>query len=185
MTDPRICGRKSTTSRTWVGIHDADSGRRIHGHCAIGGPEGLRTVHFPIRSGGSAPSAIYVSLTDRETRRTVRSSPVKVPQQVTVHYTAAESANIDFAARYWGRPRHNVQQNGVMAIRFIHGVAGTTGSAPLRPRPEVSGPVSYRSWWTSEDRRALDWVSDYYDLTYAETHKLGTAVMVFFAALDQ
>ncbi len=36
-------------------FHDADSGRRIHGHCAIGGPEGLRTVHFPIRSRGIGP----------------------------------------------------------------------------------------------------------------------------------
>jgi hypothetical protein len=128
-----------------------------------------------------------VTLTDRQTKRTVRSNTVRIPpiSEVTARYTTAERANMDVAARHWGIRRHELQKSGVMATRFIHGVAGTTGSSPLRPRPDVSGPVSYTSHWAPEEQHALDWVSDYYDLTYAETHKLGTAVMVFFAALDQ
>ena len=31
----------------------------------------------------------------------------------------------------------------------------------------------------------LDWVDRCYDLSYAQTQKLGTVLMVFFAALEQ
>ena len=181
------CGRNTKASRTWVDIYDADSGRRVYGYCALNKPEGLRNMGFAVRSGEQAPSQIYVRMTDRQTGRVVTSSAVRIPpiSQVTTAYTAAEHANLEFAARHWGIPRGQVQKSGVMAVRFIHGIAGTTGSDPLRPRPDVSGPHSYTSQWAPDEQAALDWVSDYYDLTYAETHKLGTAVMVFFAALDQ
>ncbi len=180
------CGRNTKASRTWVHIYNASTNDRIYGYCALGEPEDLRDISYGIKSGQQAPSAIYVRMTDRQTGRTVTSNTVRIPvSQVTARYTAAENANIDFAARHWGISRDQVQKSGVMATRFIHGIAGTTGSAPLRPRPDVSGPVSYTSNWAPDELQALDWVSDYYDLSYAETHKLGTAVMVFFAALDQ
>ena len=181
------CGRNAKASRTWVDIYNAVNGHRIYGYCAIGKPEGLRDISFAVKSGEQAPSHIYVRLTDRQTRRTVTSSTVRIPpiSEVTARYTTAERANMDVAARHWGIRRHELQKSGVMAVRFIHGIAGTTGSSPLRPRPEVSGPISYTSHWAPDEQHALDWVSDYYDLSYAETHKLGTAVMVFFAALDR
>lgn len=181
------CGRNTKASRTWVHIYNATTRARIYGYCALNKPEGLRNMQFAVKSGEQAPSAIYVRMTDRQTGRTVTSNTVRIPpiSRVTARYTAAENANIHFAARHWGIAPDQVQKSGVMATRFIHGIAGTTGSAPLRPRPEVSGPVSYTSNWAPDEQHALDWVSDYYDLTYAETHKLGTAVMVFFAALDQ
>ncbi|MFA9565595.1 MAG: hypothetical protein ACERLM_12935 [Acidimicrobiales bacterium] len=49
----------------------------------------------------------------------------------------------------------------------------------------MDGPVSHYSDWTADDRHALEWVSDYHDLTYAETQKLGAAVMVYVAAVAQ
>ena len=181
------CGRNTKASRTWVRIYNASTHARIYGYCALNKPEALRDISFAVTSGEQAPSGIYVRMTDRQTGRTVRSSTVRISpiSQVTARYTAAENANIDFAARHWGISRDQVQKSGVMATRFIHGIAGTTGSDPLRPRPDVTGPVSYTSVWAPDEQHALDWVSDYYDLSYAETHKLGTAVMVFFAALDQ
>ncbi len=180
------CGRNAKSSRTWVRIYDADTGRRIYGYCAIGEPKDLRNMSFAVKRGEQAPARIYVRMTDRQTGRSVASSPVRIPliSRTTARYTAAEHANIQFAAQHWGISVDDVQKNGVMATRFIHGIAGTTGSDPLRPRPEVSGPVSYTSVWAADEQGALDWVSEYYDLTYAETHKLGTAVMVFFAILD-
>ena len=176
-----------TWSRTRVDIYSAVSDRRITGFCAMDEPQHLRSIRFALKSGEHAPHGIYVRLTDHQTGRVVTSNSVRIPpmSQVTARYTAAENANIDVAARHWGIHQSQVQKQGVMAIRYIHGVAGTTGADPLRPRPEVSGPVSYTSLWKPADQDIVAWVSDYYDLTYAETHKLGTAVMVFFAALDQ
>ncbi len=59
------------------------------------------------------------------------------------------------------------------------------GIGPTAPAARCRLARSAQSRWADDELPALDWVSDYYDLTYAETHKLGTAVMVFFAALDQ
>ncbi len=175
--------------RTRVQLYDADTGRRLRGgqFCAIGTPEGLRDLSFIEPIGHAAPARINVVITDQRTRRTVSSLPVAIPpmSEVTTAYTQAEHANLIFAARHWGIPRDQLQKTGIMALRFIHGIAGTTGSDPLRPRPDVSGPVSYTSVWTTDERHALDWLSQYYDLTFAETHKLGTTLMVFFAALDR
>lgn len=102
---------------------------------------------------------------------------------VTTSYTAEEHARLVAAAEFWGIPQEEFQKFGVQALRFIHGLSGTTGSDPLRPRPAIDGAVSYTSQWTTVDRAALDWVSGYYDLGHAETQKLGSAVLIFFAAL--
>ena len=135
------CGRNTKASRTWVDIYDAVNGHRIYGYCAIGKPEGLRDIQFAVKSGEQAPARIYVRMTDRLTRRTVTSDVVRIPvSRVSASYTFAEGANIDFAAEHWGISHDDVQKNGVMAVRFIHGVAGTTGSAPLRPA------ARYRDW---------------------------------------
>lgn len=103
--------------------------------------------------------------------------------EVTTSYTAAEHARLLAAAEFWGIPADEFQKFGVQALRFIHGLSGTTGTDPLRPRPEVTGPVSYTSEWAPDEAAALDWVSDHYDLSDSETQKLGASVLIFFAAL--
>ena len=95
------CGRRNPkAARTRVHVYDADSGRRIYGYCVIKKPEQLRDISFAVKSGQPAPSRIYVRMTDRQTGRVVASDPVSIPpiSQVTARYTAAENANIDFAA---------------------------------------------------------------------------------------
>ena len=98
-------------------------------------------------------------------------------------YTETEQSHLEFAADYWDIPVGEIQKAGVMAIRYINGLAGTTGSNPLRPRPTSDGPTGYSSDWAPVERRALDWVSHHHELSYSETQKLGAIVMIYVAAV--
>ena len=98
-------------------------------------------------------------------------------------YTETEQSHLEFAADYWDIPVGEIQKAGVMAIRYINGLAGTTGSNPLRPRPTSDGPTGYSSDWAPDERRALDWVSHHHELSYSETQKLGAIVMIYVAAV--
>ena len=180
------CGTDPNATRLSAEILNASTGGRLRRLCAIDAPEGLREAVFTVTPGAIPPPAVVVRLTDRQTGRVATSDPVAIPpvSHVVTSYTRAEHSNLVAAAEHWGVQRCVLQKSGVMATRFIHGVAGTTGTAPLRPRPATEGPIGCASSWTPDDRHALEWVSDYYDLTYAEAQKLGAAVMVFFAALD-
>ena len=91
-------------------------------------------------------------------------SPHALPK-LFLFVSDGEPANLTAAAQYWDIPVREVQKAGVMAIRYIHCVAGTTVSRTLRRRPSMDGPVSHYSDWTADDRHALEWVSDYHDLT--------------------
>ncbi len=173
------------TFRTWVDILDGDTGRLHYRYCGMGTPIGLSELTLYAYKGHPIPERIAVRLIDNATNRTVVSDPVDLPRflRVGTAYTTAERANLEFAAGYWDIPVHEVQKAGVMAIRYLHGASGTTGSKPLRPRPNVQGRVTFTSDWYPDERHALDWVSEYHDLTLAETQKLGAAVMIYVAAV--
>ena len=180
----------NTRFRTWVDILDGDTGRLHFRYCGMGTPIGLSKLTLFPHKGHPIPRRVAVRLIDNVTNRVVVSDPVDLPRflRVGTGYTTAERANLEFAAEYWDIPVHEVQKAGVMAIRYLHGVSGTTGSKPLRPRPDVDrsayGRVTYTSDWYPDERHALDWVSGYHDLTLAETQKLGAAVMIYVAAVS-
>lgn len=60
------CGKNTKSSRTWVDLFD-QSGKRLHGFCALGKPEALSTIWFAIPSDIVPPSWIYIQMHDRKT----------------------------------------------------------------------------------------------------------------------
>ena len=179
----------NTRFRTWVDILDGATGRLHFRYCGMNGPIGLSKLTLFPHKGHPIPRRVAVRLIDNATNRVVVSDPVDLPRflRVGTGYTTAERANLEFAAEYWDIPVDEVQKAGVMAIRYLHGVSGTTGSKPLRPRPDAERRVylrvTYTSDWYPDEQHALDWVSNYHDLTLAETQKLGAAVMIYVAAI--
>lgn len=182
--DP-ACGGFSNPSRTRVDILDGEGGV-LDQYCSST-PRGLASFTPNVANGSPIPERIAVRLVDSATDRVVVSRPIVVPQQISrvrTRYGEAEVAHLEFAADFWKVEVWEVQQAGVMAIRYIHGVAGTTGSKPLRPRPAMAGRgETYASDWATEQLHALEWVSEYHDLTYAETQKLGALVMIYVAVV--
>lgn len=67
------CGLNTSSSRTWIQIHDA-KGRRIYGFCALRGASGLRGIWFSVPRGEQAPEGITVEVWDRLCDRRVRSN---------------------------------------------------------------------------------------------------------------
>lgn len=129
------CGEAGNKFRTWVDILDGSDGRVLFRYCAIGSPLALPKLFLFVSDGDPIPERIAVRIIDNATDRVVVSHPVSVPpiSRVRTSYTDAEQANLAAAAQYWDIPVREVQKAGVMAIRYIHGVAGTTGSRTLLP----------------------------------------------------
>ena len=60
------CGTNTKASRTWVDLFE-QSGRRLHGFCALGKSSNLNSIWFALEEGVVPPSWIYIELTDRQT----------------------------------------------------------------------------------------------------------------------
>ena len=60
------CGSNTKAARTWVDLYD-QSGKRLHGFCALGKPSDLNKLWFALESGAVPPSWVYIELTDRKT----------------------------------------------------------------------------------------------------------------------
>jgi hypothetical protein len=67
------CGLNHNSSRTWVDIYD-QSGKRLYGFCALGGPGDLGSIWFALEEGALPPSYIYVELTDRQSNTKYKSN---------------------------------------------------------------------------------------------------------------
>ena len=67
------CGSNTKASRTWVDIYD-QGGKRLNGFCALGKPEDLSNLWFPLKSDEVPPSWIYIEMTDRQTNTKYKSN---------------------------------------------------------------------------------------------------------------
>jgi hypothetical protein len=72
------CGRNTSSSRTWVNIHDVTNDRYIYGFCGLSSPEGLRSIWFAVERGMTPPRAVYVLLHDRKEGSKYRSNNVQI-----------------------------------------------------------------------------------------------------------
>ena len=77
------CGTNTKASRTWVDIFkpggQGQSGQRIYGFCALGGPNDLAQLWFAVEAGEEPPRWVYIEMTDRLTNSTVRSNLAHIP----------------------------------------------------------------------------------------------------------
>lgn len=67
------CGKNTKAARTWVDIYD-QSGKRLHGFCALSKPADLKDIWFDIEAGTVPPSWVYIELTDRLTNTKYKSN---------------------------------------------------------------------------------------------------------------
>jgi hypothetical protein len=61
------CGTNTKAARTWVDIFD-NTGSRLYGFCALGGPDDLGKIWFAVPEGKAPPASVYVVLRDRLTQ---------------------------------------------------------------------------------------------------------------------
>lgn len=61
------CGLNKAASRTWVDIHDAASGKRLYGFCALGSGRQLAELWVALPADASTVTSLQVTLTDRRT----------------------------------------------------------------------------------------------------------------------
>lgn len=73
------CGNNTKSARTWVDIHDK-TGKRLYGFCALGSHDDLGKLWFAREVDAIPPSWIYVEMTDRKTRTTVKSELAETTQ---------------------------------------------------------------------------------------------------------
>jgi hypothetical protein len=71
-------GQDSCSSRTWVGIVDADTDDQIYAFCEFAQPADLNDIWFGTPAGFAPPQNVYVELFDRQAVRSVSSDPVTV-----------------------------------------------------------------------------------------------------------
>ena len=67
------CGSNKNSARTWVDIFD-QTGKRLHGFCALGKPADLSKLWFALESGAVPPSWVYIELHDRKTGKKYKSN---------------------------------------------------------------------------------------------------------------
>jgi hypothetical protein len=60
------CGVNTKASRTWVDFYD-QSGKRLHGFCALSKPADLGSIWFAMEEDTLPPSWVYIELNDRQT----------------------------------------------------------------------------------------------------------------------
>ena len=60
------CGANTQAARTWVDLFD-QSGKRLHGFCALGKSADLGGIWFALEADKVPPSYIYIELNDRKT----------------------------------------------------------------------------------------------------------------------
>jgi uncharacterized caspase-like protein len=73
------CGLNTKSARTWVDIYDGN-GKRLYGFCALKTSEDLNGIWFALAQGQTAPSHIYIVLTDRLTNATHKSDQIVLPK---------------------------------------------------------------------------------------------------------
>jgi hypothetical protein len=69
------CGLNTNASRTWVNIYKAD-GTYLYGFCALSQPDDLDGIWFAVPQGSAPPSAVYITLVDRQSGMTYTSNLV-------------------------------------------------------------------------------------------------------------
>lgn len=77
--DLPACGENKKSSRTWVDIYD-QSGKRLHGFCALTKPDDLGKLWFELNGDTVPPSWVYVELTDRKTNTKYKSNLAETTQ---------------------------------------------------------------------------------------------------------
>ena len=70
------CGSNANSSRTWVDIHQARTGQRLYGFCALGSPQDLDNLWFAVKQGGHPPRYVYIVMTDRRAKKSYKSNVV-------------------------------------------------------------------------------------------------------------
>lgn len=73
------CGANANSSRTWVDIHNGQTGARIYGFCAFGRPQDLTRLWFAVPKGRKKPKTVYVVITDRAANKRYGSNRVRIP----------------------------------------------------------------------------------------------------------
>jgi hypothetical protein len=73
------CGANTKASRTWVEIMD-QSGKRLHGFCALSKSSDLTKLWFALETSVLPPSWVYVVLNDRQTGKTYKSNLVETTE---------------------------------------------------------------------------------------------------------
>lgn len=65
------CGNSDVSPRTWVDIFDADTGRRLYGHCGLRSASNLQeALRFTVPVGQAKPERVRVDIIDRATGTT-------------------------------------------------------------------------------------------------------------------
>lgn len=70
------CGANTNASRTWVDIHDGETGNRLYGFCALSSPASLNSLWFARPQGQQPPATVYISMVDRRANVTRNSNKV-------------------------------------------------------------------------------------------------------------
>lgn len=76
--DLPACGLNTSASRTWVDILNAADGSYVYGFCSLGSAADLNGIWFQVPH-GTAPSQVYIRLTDRKCGFTYASAPIDIP----------------------------------------------------------------------------------------------------------
>lgn len=71
------CGLNKNASRTWLNIYDFATDQPLYGFCGLGKSSDLSSLSFNIAPGKVA-NCIYITLTDRQTQKIVRSNPINL-----------------------------------------------------------------------------------------------------------
>lgn len=74
--DLPACGLNKNSSQTWLDIFNYANNKRIYGFCALGKAEDMKSLSFNVKREGM-PDCIYITLTDRRTKKTVKSNPIR------------------------------------------------------------------------------------------------------------
>ena len=121
------------------------------------------------------------------TSLTVGTSPASA-ESISSGYETDGIVDLIWAAEHYGYSGPGeMQKAGVQVIKFLNGLAGTTGrecDLGLAESLDVTGPYVYESEWSDEEVEVLEWAVDHYCITKEQAQLYGGILLTFFAGLD-
>lgn len=96
----------------------------------------------------------------------------------TANFTAAEAANVDAAAAYFGTDRVGLLRMGVNIVAYVVSVNGPP-SDPVTPTPTNTGPVSISVTYNAPDAQRVSALAQLYGLTGDQLHRYVATVLAY------
>ena len=118
---------------------------------------------------------------------TVGTSPASA-ESISSGYETDGIVDLIWAAEHFGYSGPGeMQKAGVQVIKFLNGLAGTTGKEcdlGLAESLDATGPYVYESEWSDEEVEVLEWAVDHYCITKEQAQLYGGILLTFLAGLD-